>query len=878
MTSRQSCTVASHTHSEATALPNQGRGWQLPLYRKRYDTTPQLSAKELSALDDYLHVRVSHMSPTSHQARNARKDLKRFEQPLRDLGSGRHWHDEHLKAVMAGVRLVLYKEMARRKTAFWAWSSDEWRETVCYTRAEFNQRFFRPDHLRSDHTSGDRLLLLLFAYLVCDGAVLHVRQYEAEKIATAVFGAAPIQAAVGRVNAALISRGYSPKRDGRKILTTVLCRLFLHNRSPYLEDLSIQVIWDMADALERFPRKSTFGDYRACAIKVGRTLHELDILPSWTEPQRREESYPNEAKQNPEDANSWNSWVDAWYAHDTALSLPARRSARDYLRCSGRWLATTHPEITSPEQWDEAVALEYVEHVSSGTAGTWAGAERRSELKKLGKLGNPLAPRTIDRYLQHVRVFFLTLQQRPLQVGTQPPKRIGIRFNPQIALRTPPHIKRKIQPDPRDIDVNIWYKLTYAAATLSEEDLKRNLPHLFYPLELYQAVALLWVSAGRRVNELTRLRVGCIRREWDPGMLDERGVPVADETGEQRERLCYLHVPLNKTRGPFWVWVPPYVADVVESWEKKRPKHQPKLLDSKDNSLADFLFCFRGRQIGIRFINKTIIPLLCEVAGVPERDARGQITSHRGRSSRASLLRSLGVSLDDISEYLGHKNRNAVLQYARTQPVQLARTIREADKNARIAHGILDPGAAVGKPNTFFLLHQGPDGQRTYCANPSWVSCKKRMDCGHCTMFVGAEAAERLETRNGVVYFQAFVPLTPAERAACQGDLDALNDELKTMRAEPLPEPPSPDYITNPTALQSQTQPAEAEAGFAYAQDLINLAQLELHRQALQQEIAAAQSAPGNKRAVMKALKRRLEETEQLIRQQERISIDSSTE
>ena len=50
---------------------------------------------------------------------------------------------------------------------------------------------------------------------------------------------------------------------------------------------------------------------------------------------------------------------------------------------------------------------------------------------------------------------------------------------------------------------------------------------------------------------------------------------------------------------------------------------------------------YRGRRIGIAYINEVIIPVLCRKAGVPTQDARGNITSHRGRSTiRLAALQS----------------------------------------------------------------------------------------------------------------------------------------------------------------------------------------------------------------------------------------------
>ncbi len=67
-------------------------------------------------------------------------------------------------------------------------------------------------------------------------------------------------------------------------------------------------------------------------------------------------------------------------------------------------------------------------------------------------------------------------------------------------------------------------------------------------LAYYRAVALLWVTAARRPNELARLRLNCVRREWEPGMRDEGGQPL-----ETTDEVCYLQAPSSKDRGPFWI-------------------------------------------------------------------------------------------------------------------------------------------------------------------------------------------------------------------------------------------------------------------------------------------------------------------------------------
>jgi hypothetical protein len=75
----------------------------------------------------------------------------------------------------------------------------------------------------------------------------------------------------------------------------------------------------------------------------------------------------------------------------------------------------------------------------------------------------------------------------------------------------------------------------------------------------------------------------------------------------------------------------------MAAWEAKRPA-QPPYVDTKTAESVALLFCFRGRPVPPRYLNRTLIPMLSHTAGVPEQDARGDITSHRARSTIASML------------------------------------------------------------------------------------------------------------------------------------------------------------------------------------------------------------------------------------------------
>lgn len=75
-----------------------------------------------------------------------------------------------------------------------------------------------------------------------------------------------------------------------------------------------------------------------------------------------------------------------------------------------------------------------------------------------------------------------------------------------------------------------------------------------------------------------------------------------------------------------------------DAWQAIRPG-QPRFTDRRAGEHVDLLFAFRARKVSSSYINNTVIPMLCRKAGVPAADLRGNITSHRARSTIASLPR-----------------------------------------------------------------------------------------------------------------------------------------------------------------------------------------------------------------------------------------------
>jgi len=267
--------------------------------------------------------------------------------------------------------------------------------------------------------------------------------------------------------------------------------------------------------------------------------------------------------------------------------------------------------------------------------------------------------------------------------------------------------------------------------------------------------------------------------------------------------------------------------------------------------------------MGKGFFNNTLIPALCQLAGMPENDARGAITGHRARSTIATMLRRNGLSLEHISQFLGHAKLEMVRAYARTDQFRFGRDMNRANDLMRIVEGIIDTRAAkAGKPNVFFFLGRGADGQPRFCGNPAWEKCAHRLACLKCPMYVGANQAarlaERLEARDELFKFQTKVEMTPQERAAAEGDLETLSSLIEADADVPPPEPPNETFRFNPPPQNLALSPPSQEA----QADLIALGR---QLAALNRDLAVAEKRTDGRNAIVRSLKKRIADvTEQM--------------
>lgn len=418
------------------------------------------------------------------------------------------------------------------------------------------------------------------------------------------------------------------------------------------------------------------------------------------------------------------------------------------------------------------------------------------------KIGLPLSANAKERQLVAMRTFFREIQDDPHNLPRQ--------FDPSRAFRTPNTIKKQIGPNPRDLDPYRWAKLVHAALHLRQEDLPRGSQGVIqYPLELVRAVAVVWVYSGLRTDEIIRLRVGCVR-----GPRED--VTIA-ETGEvlPREAVCFLTVPNNKTTTTFQKPVNPVVGQRITAWEQARAASQLPRTDRKTGVKVHYLFSHRGHSMSSSYINTSLIPTLCKVAGIPRSDERGTITSHRARATLATLLYNApeGLSLFELMQWLGHTNPASTQQYVRVKPTKLAASYAKAEHNSRLVEALVDTKAeANGEVNIYYVL-----GQQGLCGNPDWASCLYRMACIKCPFFLPRDRALLIESRKMVKRFMEIVELTDEELAAVQDDYDKLEEAVQ--RTEHLQAPTSlrrrakgsqsrgiPLTVLNGTQLSEQRQ------------------------------------------------------------------------
>ena len=752
--------------------------WSWPIDRTRYDQTPTLTPTEHA---DLTRLIARFDAGTNLVSRCFPPSLQRITQPLYDTLD---WLGTKLQTRREVTNLLL-REMCYRQTSFWAWDDDTWIDVFHPSRP---QLLFR-------RLIDYRQYVFSVSYLLCDFRTFHaLGTFDRPRLANRMFGPQAVEAATIQICAELHRWGYREAQT-QKYLPRAICELLLYTRSPLLHQVT--------GATMEGARRQSRPYLDRCFVQISRALVGLGILTAPLVPTHRTPIAGTPAPALTHVHPEWASWAQRW--RDTAVYSPAfRRRAYYYLLKAGRWLSGTHPDITHPAQWTRDLAAAYVAAVDQMRLGEWTIAPVPQALD-----AKPLAPSGKAHHLAGIRLFFRDCQEWGW---------IERRFDPTRSLATPPAILNLIGPNPRVIADDIWAKLLWAGLNLQAEDLQPATEDAtaprepFYPLELVRALILVWLFAGLRLNEIRRLRVGCMR--WVT--QNTPAMPAAEGTNAP-PALCWLDIPVTKTATAFTKPVDRVVGEAILAWEQLRPT-QPRAIDPKTGEVVAFLFSYRGSQVGESYLNAYLIPRLCQKAGVPEADARGPITTHRARSTIATQLYNAKepLSLFELQEWLGHRTPAATQHYAKLTPTTLAKAYADADyfnRNLRTMSVLVDQeavtsgAAAQGQPWKYYDLGHG------YCSYDFFDQCPHRMACAKCAFYVPKQssAAQVLEATVNLQHLLQAIPLTDEERAAVEDGVAAMEQLGQKLRAVPTPAGPTPQQLSVSTQVVIPLEPVRTD-------------------------------------------------------------------
>jgi integrase len=506
----------------------------------------ELTAAELSALRTLGPVGLRRSRARGATQRAALwAQLTRLVGPIDEVRSLLHHPDDvrYRRASAHAAGLVL-QHCADTGHVYWSWTHDEWAE-LCASSAEA----FVAARVTPTETTV-RPFLVAHGYLLGGFDEFHrLGTFNRLHLAQLVFGAAAIEDSLSRAGQTLNSWGYRGVLSGKHRLRGGLSQALLINGSARLEDLT-------TEAFRRLRAHPATNDHHGeLLFALQRAAAELGYCEA---PVRTGRSHmPIIEGADP----VWAGWVERWHATST-LTTKVRAIVRTIMAKAGRWLASEHPQITEPEQWTRQTCAAWVAAIDRMRVGDYV--QRTDSLA--GRAGVPISPRTKAHLLMASRTFFRDCQEWEW---------IPRRFDPARAMAVPRSIAALISTNPRVIADEIWAKLLWAGLNLAPADLPGNSADSYYPMPLIRAVTLTWLFSGLRSDELSRLRVGCVRWQHD-------GSPIAADTRDvlANDAVCLLDVPVHKTGTAFTKPVDPLLGQAIEAWQYVRPP-QPSTIDRK---------------------------------------------------------------------------------------------------------------------------------------------------------------------------------------------------------------------------------------------------------------------------------------------------------
>ena len=306
-----------------------GSAWTWPVELSRYERGTDLTLAQKEALA--LMVRNMDSTNSESYMQVAPSELEGLFSPVYEVlelmgsdGTSR----------LHAIRRLLW-QMHHRGRPYWAWSMEEWLKVLRDEGPATEQNTSRRTHGRQN--------LVAMAYLLCGFEELEaVRGLRVRPLAERVFGKKRVDAVRERIYGRLVGWGHSPKMFSLSGTTgehSTLERMLLANRSPHLEDLTIEKLEEMHRL--RMPHSN-----KPFLVAISRVL-AVEGLITRSLAQAQKSDYPHEGRQLSGCPEEWVRWCKKWF--DTAtITESTRRHYYGNLLRAGRWMANTHPVLRAP--------------------------------------------------------------------------------------------------------------------------------------------------------------------------------------------------------------------------------------------------------------------------------------------------------------------------------------------------------------------------------------------------------------------------------------------------------------------------------------------------------------------------------------------------
>ncbi|HEX8656650.1 MAG TPA: hypothetical protein VF690_03915 [Hymenobacter sp.] len=686
-----------------------------------------------------------------------KQQLSRLTQPIEDTLL-HYGIPKGAEATQHACVLLLLHEMHRRQTSLWAWDDSVWQEIVGNTNKEFKSIHHDFEHAHHISAIHYRSCIMACAYLLGEIPIYQlVTDYQALISAQRIFGGVAVEKALHVLTTESTRIG-----RGLWLVGMATCSALLANRSPDLEKLTLPVLKKLHETYSHHEL------LRNAIILISTLLYNIKVIPNCL-PSPFKDRGVAIGKEDTLSAD-WACLIQAWYNTSTD-PVAVRKRKKGAVAKAARWAAEKYPDAASAQQWTRSTAIAYVAAVTRMIAGQW----QHPKFKSTPNRGQPLRAAYQMALLADLRSFFSDCHEWGWFL---------ISFNPDRCLATPKSVLNKRRPNPRPIDSALWTKLQEAGLSLTKKDLpitkllmaKRGnvAPDSWYPLDMVRAMAIVWLFTGLRSDEIRRLRVGCIR----PIPREENG-----GGSPSTPAICSLTVPLGKNQSGFSKPVPGIVGDAIGIWEKSRPP-VPKHWDYNTAEAVNFLFVWRGKQVGRWYLNNVIIPMLCRKAGIPIEDAFGKITTHRARHTLAYQLgnAAMPMSDSDLQDWFGHFSPASLGWYATINERKLQEvyaTANHVSVDKRQLEQLKNPTTVSGDLATAGESGPSVDLGHGFCTYDFFAQCSQRTSCATCAFYKPKESlySQLHEAKSQLQRMLHSLPLSKEARQAVEDGI-ALNETL----------------------------------------------------------------------------------------------------